>query len=188
MSRAGHGRPIPPTQEPVLTGEVVMPGDRRRETPRSDLERTLQLLALLTDNVFRLPGLGWRFGLDPLIGLFPIVGDLASALVSLYIMQTATQFDVPRSTLARMALNVAVDYLLGSIPLIGNVFDFWWKANYRNVQLLERALNAPVQQRRRNKVADWLFIGGVLLALLAVFLGSLVAAVLIANWIISRLS
>lgn len=187
MNRPAYGRPTPPTELPVLTGEVIMPGDRRRDPADSDVERTLQLLALLTDNLVRLPGVGWRVGLDPIIGLFPVVGDLATALVSLYILQAAAQLDVPRSTLARMAVNVAIDYLVGSIPVLGNVFDFWWKANYRNVQLLERALAEPVQRRRRNRVADWLFIATVLLALSAAFVGSLVMAFLTANWIMARM-
>lgn len=172
---------------PVLTPEVIMPQDRRPEAD-SEAERTLQLLAFLTDNLFRLPGTSWRVGLDPIVGLFPVVGDLASALVSLYIMQAAARFDVPRSTLVRMSFNIAIDYLLGAIPLIGNVFDFWWKANYRNVQLLERALAAPPQTRRRNKAADWLFMGGVVLVMIAAFVGSLAMAFLLARWVIGLFS
>jgi hypothetical protein len=167
---------------PVLTPEVIMPGDRRSESD-SERERTLRLLAFLTDNLFRLPGTNWRVGLDPIVGLFPVVGDLASAVVSLYIMQAAARFDVPRSTLARMSFNVAIDYLLGAIPLIGNVFDFWWKANDRNVRLLERALAAPPGQRRRNKAADWLFMGLIVLVLIGAFVGSLAMAFVIAQWI-----
>jgi hypothetical protein len=177
----------PPSDEPVLNPEVIMPGDRRpNPATREEIQRTAELLAQLTDNLFRLPG-GFRVGLDPIIGLFPVVGDLVSAVVSLYVMQAARQLELPRSTVARMGLNVAIDYLVGSIPIVGNLFDFWWKANHRNVQILQRALASP-ERERRNKLTDWLFIGGVLLALVAVFIGSLAIAVLIAQWVIGLFS
>jgi hypothetical protein len=82
-----------------------------------------------------------------------------------------------------MTLNLAVDYVLGSIPVIGNVFDFAWKANHRNMQLLERALDMPMEARRRQTIWDWLFIGGVAALLLAAFVGSLVVAIVVARWI-----
>jgi hypothetical protein len=187
MGRPGRERPTPSSETPVITPEVIMPGERRPQAD-SEAERTLQTLAFLTDNLFPLPGTNFRFGLDPIVGLFPVVGDLASAVVSLYIMQAAARFEVPRSTLARMSFNVAIDYLLGAIPFVGNVFDFWWKANHRNVQLLERALAAPAQKRRRNRAGDWVFIAGVILVLVAVFIGSLAMAFLIAQWVVGLFS
>jgi hypothetical protein len=134
--------------------------------------------------VFEVPGLGWRFGLDPLIGLVPVVGDLATTAMSFYILSLAAYFKVPRSTLARMAMNVAIDYVVGSIPLVGNIFDFAWKANQRNVTLLERALAQPPGEFRRQSVLDWLFVGGVILLLLAAFIGSITLAIVFATWIV----
>ena len=124
---------------------------------------------------------GWRFGLDPIIGLVPIVGDLASALISFYILSVAAQMRVPRSTMARMGANVAIDYVVGSVPLLGNIFDFAWKANRRNMKLLERHVAAPPQERARHAVWDWVFIGLLGAGLVALFIGSLVVAVLIAS-------
>jgi hypothetical protein len=150
-------------------------------------QQWIKLLSIWTDTVFEIPGLGWRFGLDPLIGLVPVVGDVASAAVSLYILSVAAHMQLPRVTLARMMLNVGVDYLVGAIPFVGNIFDFGWKANYWNAQLLERALAAPASERRRQTIWDTLFVGGMMAILVAGFIGSLVAAVWIANWIVNRI-
>jgi len=141
-----------------------------------------------SDTVFEIPGVGWRFGLDPLIGLIPLAGDLATSLISLYILSLAAEARVPRSTMLRMGLNVAIDYFVGSIPIVGNVFDFAWKANYRNMQLLEQALAAPTSERRRQSRWDWLILGGILAALVALFVASIAMAILIAGWISKRLT
>jgi hypothetical protein len=162
-----------------VEGELLPPlstGDAARE-------RWVKLLAAWTDTVFEVPGLGWRFGLDPIIGLVPVVGDLASAMVSFYILSLASQLGAPRSTLARMMLNVGIDYTVGAIPVVGNLFDFAWKANYRNAKLLERVLATPPQERRKQSLWDWLFIGGAVAMLVGVFIGSVAAAILLAKWI-----
>jgi hypothetical protein len=171
------GNPIP------VVGELLERESAEETTRRIHQEQWGKLLSFWTDNVFEVPGLGWRFGLDPIIGLVPVIGDLATTLVSVYILSIATQMRVPRSTVARMTLNLALDYVLGSIPVIGNVFDFAWKANHRNMQLLERALNMPMEARRRQTHWDWLFIGGVVALLLAAFVGSLAVAIVVARWI-----
>ena len=151
--------------------------------PQADHRLWLKLLSSWTDNVFEVPGLGWRFGLDPIIGLVPVVGDLASAAVSFYILSVAAQMQVPRSTLARMGLNVGIDYLVGSIPLFGNVFDFVWKANQKNMKLLERHIAAPQSARTQQGIWDWIVIGSIGLVLVAGFVGSLAGAILIAGWL-----
>ena len=87
----------------------------------------------------------------------------------------------------RMGLNVAIDYFVGAIPIIGNVFDFAWKANYRNMQLLEKALAAPPSERRRQSRWDWLILAGVMAALVALLVASIVMAILIAGWMSKRL-
>lgn len=96
----------------------------------------LEALSHLLDTRFRLPVLGWRYGLDGLLGLVPVLGDTVSASISAYLIVRAVQAGVPRSLAARMGLNVALDTLVGSIPLLGNVFDFAFKANTRNLRLL----------------------------------------------------
>ena len=107
----------------------------------------LARLADLMDSTFRLPG-GFRFGLDGLIGLIPGVGDLAGAAVSLYIVARAHRLGVSRATLYRMLLNVGAEALIGTIPLVGDIFDFAFKANLRNLALLERKLPPPESRRR----------------------------------------
>jgi hypothetical protein len=172
-----------PTAQPPLVGELLDADKRPAQSGFRD-EQWARLLSYWTDSVFEVPGLGWRFGLDPLIGLVPIVGDLASTAVSFYILSLAAHYGVSRSTLARMSLNVGIDYVLGSIPLVGNVFDFAWKANQRNMLLLERALAAPAHDRRRQTFVDWLIIGGMLALLIAGFVGSIAFAIILANWIL----
>jgi hypothetical protein len=102
----------------------------------SDLER----LADWLDTRFRIPGLGWRFGLDSVIGLIPGVGDGLTALLSLYIIGRAHQLGGSRWLLARMGWNVAIDTLLGAIPIVGDLFDLAHKANTKNLRLLLRDL------------------------------------------------
>ncbi|WP_232818210.1 DUF4112 domain-containing protein [Zobellella maritima] len=106
----------------------------------------LARLAWLLDSSIRLPG-GFRIGLDGIIGLVPGVGDLAAAGLSSYILMEAARMKVPGSLLARMGLNVLLELLVGTIPVIGDLFDFAFKANKRNVRLIEAYHNkiAPTQ-------------------------------------------
>ena len=91
------------------------------------------------DTAFEVPGLGWRFGFDALIGLIPGVGDVATTFVSLYLLVLAGRMGLPRITVARMGLNVAIDMLRGSLPLVGDVFDVWWKSNKMNAAPCSRS-------------------------------------------------
>lgn len=100
----------------------------------------LRRLARLLDASIRIPGTRWRIGVDALIGLVPVAGDAAGVLLSSYIIWQAARLGARRGLLARMALNVAIEGLLGMIPLAGDLFDAAWKANQRNVRLLEREL------------------------------------------------
>jgi hypothetical protein len=100
----------------------------------------LERLAALMDSAVRIPVIGWRIGLDGLIGLVPGVGDAASLIPAGYILYKARRFDIPSSLFARMLLNVAADATLGVVPLIGDIFDFAFKSNRRNVALLRRHL------------------------------------------------
>jgi hypothetical protein len=86
------------------------------------------------------PGTNWRFGLDGIVGLIPGVGDAAGTLVSLYILAEAWRLGVRKRTLARVAGNIALDSLFGAVPVAGDLFDFIWKSNARNLRLIERDL------------------------------------------------
>ncbi|MDG5776599.1 DUF4112 domain-containing protein [Haloarculaceae archaeon H-GB2-1] len=117
-------------------GEQLGPPSSPDHAPDHALERVRTVSTLLDDAV-RVPGTNLRFGLDPLLSLLPWVGDVASAAVSLYIVAEAVRMGAPASLLLRMVLLVAVDVVLGSIPLIGPLFDAVWKANSWNVSMLE---------------------------------------------------
>lgn len=117
--------------------------------PDHDLTR-LRRLADLLDSRFQVPGTNWRFGLDGLVGLVPGIGDTASALVSLYIVAEAWRLGVRKRTITRMIGNVAIDSLIGAVPVAGDLFDFVWKSNARNLRLIERDLERlAISGRRR---------------------------------------
>lgn len=103
----------------------------------TDQQKRMQRLAWLLDESVRLPG-GFRVGLDGLLGLVPGVGDISGAAISSYLIYQAHQMGAPRTLLARMAANVALETVIGSVPLIGDLFDFYFKANTRNMKLLQR--------------------------------------------------
>ncbi len=98
----------------------------------------LRRIAWIVDALLRIPGTRFRFGLNSVIGLAPWVGDAALALVSLYIVIEAVRLGAPRPVLLRMLANVAIEVVLGAVPVLGDVADMAWKANLRNVALLER--------------------------------------------------
>ncbi|MEX2118421.1 MAG: DUF4112 domain-containing protein [Pirellulales bacterium] len=151
-----------------------------RTPGRYEVDPRLDDLSRWTDSVFRVPGLGWRFGWDPLIGLIPGIGDTATTLISLYILTAAARKGVSRGTMLRMAMNVAVDYLVGSIPLVGDLFDAYWKANQRNVALLRRRVEAGPAEARKASRGDWLFTAGLIAALLLL----LAASIAVAWWLL----
>lgn len=101
----------------------------------ADVER-LRLVAYWLDDRFRIPVIGWRVGLDGLIGLVPGIGDVATAAAALWILKEAHRLGVPRRTLARMGFNIGLDTVLGAVPLVGDAFDLAHKANRRNIRLL----------------------------------------------------
>ncbi len=106
---------------------------------RAVLQRT-RAVAHILDKSVRVPGTNFRIGIDPVLGVLPISGDIAAALSSLYIVLEAARVGVPPRTLALMGLNIAVDLVVGSIPVLGTLFDAVWKANVRNVALLEEQI------------------------------------------------
>jgi hypothetical protein len=117
----------------MSTVEILAPLSRDAERR---IER-LRWLALLLDGAFPIPGGRGRFGLDGIIGLVPGIGDGASALLSLYIVYEAKRLGVPAGKLARMLRNIALDTLVGTVPLVGDLFDVVWKSNLRNVAILD---------------------------------------------------
>jgi Domain of unknown function (DUF4112) len=102
----------------------------------------VRFIARMMDDQFRVPGTNLRFGLDFLLGLFPGLGDAVTSVISLLIVHHAWQSGASKLTLARMLGNVGIDFLVGSVPLFGDLFDFAWKANRKNARLLEAHLNS----------------------------------------------
>lgn len=110
--------------------------------------RGVDALAHVLDRAFRIPGTDIRIGLDGIIGLIPGVGDAAGAALSAVIVIAAVRAGASPSVLGRMVVNVAFDTVLGAIPVVGDLFDFAWKANVRNAALLQRFLDDPAPTRK----------------------------------------
>jgi len=134
----------------------VLPPDVRQE--RASLEPLFRWLALIMDEFLRFPGTKIRFGLDPIIGLLPGIGDVASAIISAVALVHAARCGVPKILLARMAMNILVNEVVGIIPGLGDAFSFWFKSNVRNYELFRRYAAAPERSRR----GDWIFLLAVM--------------------------
>ena len=142
------------------------------------LERRLERLrrvGWVLDSSFRVPGTRIRFGLDMIIGLVPGLGDLVAGALSLYIIAESARLGVPRSLLLRMGWNVAVDTFVGEVPILGDLFDVAWKANMRNLALLEEHLKQPIASTRSSVG----FVAVLILGLLLLTVGAIALAVLL---------
>jgi hypothetical protein len=126
--------------------------------------RRLRRLSYLLDDVIRIPGTPYRIGIDPLLDVLPIGGDFLGTAFSVYIVLEAARLGVPRAALVQMVLNILLDTVISTVPVLGTVVDATWKANRKNIALLQEHLDIP----QPGKKADWLFIalllGGLLLA------------------------
>jgi len=152
--------------------EVLPPEEKRK---RQGLEPLFKWLALIMDEVIRVPGTKFRFGLDPLLGLVPGIGDTSSALVSAFALIQALRLGVPKVLLARMALNILVNEVIGIVPVVGDAFSFWFKSNARNYEIIKnhRLGSAPPSK------SDWLFVIGVLVALFVVVCAGIAVSLLV---------
>lgn len=148
----------------------------QRESHLQTLQHLRQLSRIL-DSAIGIPGTRFRFGLDPILGLIPGGGDTVGALLSAYIVFRAAGMGVPTESLSKMVGNILVESLLGTVPLLGDVFDVGWKANIRNVELLEEHLGAPEPAKAAN-------MGFIVVALLALILVVLLLATV--TWAIAR--
>ena len=159
MARSGvvRLRPVTPAQEQRLAG--------------------LRKISRLLDSAFQVPGTDYRVGLDPIVGLIPGFGDLLTPLFTIGILLHAWQLGIPKVVQARMLINVAVDSLVGAVPLVGDLFDFAWKANDRNMALLE----THTYEERGGSRGDWVFVCVMIVLVLA--LGALPFVLL--GWLLS---
>jgi hypothetical protein len=140
--------------------------------------RFIERLGWFLDESITLPG-GYKIGLDGFIGLIPGIGDFIGGLLSSVIIYKAHQIGVPRMVLGRMIINMMIDTVLGAIPIAGDVFDFVWKANKRNVALLEDYQQQPKEVYRKSVIQNVLFI--------ALLLGILALMIALITWVIGLL-
>ena len=133
----------------------------------------LDMLSHLLDDFIRIPGTPIRFGLDGIVGFIPGVGDILGGLASSIIIVAAFMRGLPKVTVARMVANVAIETVVGGVPVLGNLFDIGWRANRRNYALLTGSVEAPEQMRKRS----WIFFGGIVVVLLALTIAPIVLAV-----------
>lgn len=145
------------------------------ETPKDLDFRRRHRLSWLLDNSIRLPG-GFRIGLDGIIGLVPGVGDMLAGFLSTLILHQAFRRNMPKMVLARMLINILIDVGIGAIPIVGDLFDFWWKANLRNARLMDRYEREPGKVYRQSTIATIGFIVGTL-ALIGLLIAGVVALV-----------
>lgn len=122
--------------------------------------KRLRRLSHLLDNAIPIPGTSYRIGIDPIIGLLPGGGDFVGTAIAAYIVVEAARMGVPRKTLVEMVSNIVLDTVSGTVPVLGDLVDVTFKANSKNVALLEDHLNVPRQQLGRK--VDWLFLAMLL--------------------------
>jgi hypothetical protein len=133
---------------------------------------------VLLDSAFRVPGTNMTFGLDPIIGLIPWIGDITTPLFAAVLLLHAVRLRIPRVVQARMLMNAAIDLVIGLVPVAGDLFDFGWKANVRNLALLERHAHPGAKAT----ASDWGFVLIVLGGLVLVA----VTPLLIVGWLLSH--
>ena len=160
---------------------------RRAPLPTTDTIETLdparverlRRLAVLLDDSIPIPGTRFRIGVESIIGLIPGAGDLAGGAFSLYILLQAARMGVPRPLLVRMGTNLVIDVVVGAVPVLGDLFDAGFKANLRNLALLERHADRPVASTRSSRR---------FVALLALLVGCcVVGAIAVLVWLIHLL-
>jgi hypothetical protein len=145
-------------------------------------DETLRGLEILLDEAFRIPFTGIRFGIDGIIGIVPGLGDVVAGLLSLIIPLAAWTRGVPYITLVRMAVNIGIGVLVGSIPILGDAFDIAWKPNRRNYRLLQRQLCEP----RRHTSKDWAFLVVLGCAIGFIFAIPILILIWLLTWLLHR--
>jgi hypothetical protein len=141
--------------------------------------RRLRRISHLLDNAIPIPGTKYRIGLDPILGLIPGGGDLISSIFAGYVVFKSAQMGVPQETLVQMAANIVFDTVAGTVPVAGDLLDVAWKANVKNIELLDAHLGSPEQ----GKKADWLFVAALLLGLMLIVGGVIFLSVMLFGWV-----
>ena len=126
--------------EPLLADDVV--GETKFFGTEEEALERIRTVADLLDGAFEVPGTDYEIGLDPILGVVPAGGDATAAVISLYIVLEAANLGVPRNTILKMLALVGIDVVVGSVPLLGTVFDAVWKANQWNVSMIEEHVDS----------------------------------------------
>jgi hypothetical protein len=168
-----------PTPAPGIAPALASKPTLRQRAERLCSDENLDFFAHLLDDWFRLPFTPIRVGLDGLIGLIPGLGDILAGIASFVLVFAAWIRGVPYVTLLRMMVNIAIEVLIGSIPLFGDIFDIAWKANRRNYQLLARHIGEP----HRHTGKDWVFLFLLACALGLIFAIPLLLLLALIVWI-----
>ena len=142
-------------------------------------QNTDKQLAELLDSKFRIPGTNIRFGIDPIIGLIPGAGDVFAGVISLYFLIQAALSGGRVSVLGRMFLNILLDVLIGSVPVLGEAFDIYWKANLRNSRILNELQQHPRKTTSESRLWIWFVV--------AQFVGIIIGIILLIGWAIAEL-
>jgi hypothetical protein len=157
-------------QQALELEEIAQKNQRRKQV---EINENLEKLSEYLDELFRIPGTKWRFGFDAIVSLIPNFGDTLTTIISLYILIAGVRYGVPKITLLRMAMNVAIDYLVGSIPFIGDAFDFFWKSNKRNIELIKERATA----NGAGTLGDYIFVFGIIGLLIMILIGSIIVSI-----------
>lgn len=144
----------------------------------------LRRLSQILDNAIPIPGTGYRIGIDPILGLLPGGGDTVAGALGAYIVVEAARIGLPRKVIWQMVGNILFDSVIGTVPVLGDLFDAGWKANMKNIALLERHLNLIPQ----NAKSDRLFLIGLTLLLAIMVIGFAALTFMILRWLFQALS
>ncbi|MEO8650461.1 MAG: DUF4112 domain-containing protein [Acidobacteriota bacterium] len=158
-------------------------GMTRQQHSEVEIEEGLENLSRYLDGLFRIPGTGWKFGLDAIIGLVPNVGDTLTSLASFYILFAGVRYGVPKITLLRMAFNIGLDYVVGSIPFLGDLFDFFWRSNKQNMDLIRTRATG----KDKGTTSDYIFIFGLIGGLILLLIGSIIVSGIILYYIFTSM-
>ena len=139
----------------------------------------LRRLSQLLDNALPIPGTGYRIGIDPILGLLPGGGDTVGGFLSAYIVVEAARMGLPRKVILQMVGNIVFDGVVGIVPVLGDLFDIGWKANVRNIALLEQHLHLTLGDRKSDK----LFLIGLIMLLIIIVIGFAALTIVAITWL-----
>ncbi|BAU64259.1 hypothetical protein STA3757_16300 [Stanieria sp. NIES-3757] len=147
--------------------------------PSATKLHNLRRLSHLLDNAIPIPGTKYRIGLDPILGLLPGGGDTVTGALGAYIVVEAARMGLPKAVLWQMVGNILLDSVVGSVPVVGDFFDIGWKANVKNIALLERHLHLSSPHR----ISDRIFLVGLILVLAIIVIGFAALTVFVIHWL-----